>query len=107
MPERKLSDTVQVKIRMPEYLRRRIDVQATRRGRTMNDEIVRLLVKALDEDQDKLLSEMEGIVRENREQVVISLMDWLRRMTARDRKEMRLRELPESSSRSTAKPQDK
>ncbi|HEX9322845.1 MAG TPA: hypothetical protein VF913_12080 [Xanthobacteraceae bacterium] len=63
MAERQLTDIVQVRIRMPEHLRRRIDVQATERGRTLNDECVRLLVKALDEDPQKVIQILRDEVR--------------------------------------------
>jgi hypothetical protein len=70
MAERELTDTVQVRIRMPEHLRRRIDVQATQRGRTLNDECVRLLVKALDEDPQKMIAVLkEALTSEVRETI--------------------------------------
>ena len=48
---RKLTDTVQLKLRFGEKLRRRLDQEAKERGRSLNNEIIRRLERSFDYDE--------------------------------------------------------
>jgi hypothetical protein len=51
---RKLADTIQLKVRMSEALRRQMEDAAARNGRSMNAEIVARLQYSIQKDQDAL-----------------------------------------------------
>jgi hypothetical protein len=50
--KRKPSDMVQLKLRFPEALRRRLEREAKRRGLSLNAEIVRILERAYQQSDD-------------------------------------------------------
>jgi hypothetical protein len=54
---RKLSDTVQLKLRFPEKLRQRIESTAGRNQRSMNAEIVHRLEQSFQKDDQAALAE--------------------------------------------------
>jgi hypothetical protein len=52
---RHLTDVVQVKLRIPEFLRRSIEKKAKKAGLTMNGQLVNMLLTADKEDRDALI----------------------------------------------------
>jgi hypothetical protein len=61
---RKLTDTVQLKLRFGEKLRRRLEKEATRRGHSLNTEIINRLEESFD----------YGEWQESRERLVTAMM---------------------------------
>jgi Arc-like DNA binding domain len=57
---RKPTDSVQLKVRMPEHLRKKIEAQAAKYDRTLNAEIVRRLEESF--DQARMLADIKGTV---------------------------------------------
>jgi hypothetical protein len=59
---RKPTDTVQLKVRLPEALRRDMEYAAARNNRSMNAEIVARLGRSLREDEDKIEGAAEALL---------------------------------------------
>jgi len=80
---RKPTDTVQLKLRFPEALRRRLVREATRRGQSLNGYIVRILEKAF-EQSDSVQERAQAIVEALGDEIVEAIVEEAKRVEAEE-----------------------
>jgi hypothetical protein len=101
MPARKPTAIVQLKVRLRENLRRRLELAAERREDSINNEIVRRLEGSFKRDADQgLASEVRALRREN-EKFSTMILDLLKRNSRESRIrgfEQRMAALPKNDS---------
>jgi hypothetical protein len=74
MMARKPTDTVQLKLRFPEALRRRLVREATRRGQSLNGYIVRILEEAF-EQSDSVQQRAQAIAEALGDEIVSAIVE--------------------------------
>src|SRR5215831_13641256 len=80
---RKPTDTVQLKLRFPEALRRRLVREATRRGQSLNGYIVRILEKAF-EQSDSVQERAQAIAEALGDEIVEAIVEEAKRVEAEE-----------------------
>jgi macrodomain Ter protein organizer (MatP/YcbG family) len=80
---RKPTDTVQLKLRFPEALRRRLVREAKRRGESLNGYIVRVLEEAFQQSDD-VQQRAQAIAEALGDQIVNAIVEQARKEEAED-----------------------
>ena len=80
---RKPTDTVQLKLRFPEALRRRLVREATRRGQSLNGYIVRILEEAF-QQSDSVQQRAQAIAEALGDEIVNAIVEAAKREEIED-----------------------